>query len=69
MVTFGMVREVLEVLKSQKPNLAPLHVWEAYCRVEQVQTSNPVSELTAFATFTNGVESAPQSIHCIVGAG
>ncbi len=46
-VTYAMIKEVLDALKVQKPNLAPLHVWQAYARLENVKTENPISELKA----------------------
>ena len=46
-VTLTMVQEVLEVLRAQRPNLAPLAVWQAYERLEEVQGGEPLSELTA----------------------
>jgi type I restriction enzyme, R subunit len=45
-VTFEMVRSVMERLRSDRPRLAPVRVWEAYRLLESCGES-PVSELTA----------------------
>jgi type I restriction enzyme, R subunit len=45
-VTFGMIRQVMERLKIDRPRLAPVNVWQAYQLLEDCP-DNPVSELTA----------------------
>ena len=45
-VTFEMIRGVMERLRADRPNLAPLRVWQAYQLLEGA-AENPVSELTA----------------------
>ncbi len=45
-VTFEMVSAVLAKLRADRPNLAPLRVWQAYQLLEGA-AENPVSELTA----------------------
>lgn len=53
-VTYQMLQEVLDILKTQKPYLAPLQVWQAY---EQVQVSgkSPTSELVALVSLIRRV--------------
>jgi type I restriction enzyme R subunit len=46
-ITYAMIQQVLEVLKTDKPKLAPLHVWQAYSQLDNYQGKQPVSELTA----------------------
>ena len=46
-ITASLIREVLDILKTEKPYLAPLNVWRAYQQVEQVKTNDPINELTA----------------------
>lgn len=53
-VTYQMIREVMDILKSQKPHLAPLRVWQAYEQIEQVR-SNPVNELVALVSLLRRV--------------
>ncbi len=53
-VTYRMVKEVLDILKQQRPHLAPLGVWQAYEQVEQVN-SQPINELTALVALIRRV--------------
>jgi type I restriction enzyme R subunit len=50
-VTFRMIREVLEVLKANKPALAPLCVWQAYKQIDKAQGKSPKTELTALVSL------------------
>jgi len=45
-ITYKMIKDVLEILKEKKPQLAPLRVWEAYTHLDKVNASAK-SELTA----------------------
>ena len=54
-ITYQMVQEVLDILKMQKPNLAPLRVWQAYEQIEQVNGKNPISELVALVSLIRRV--------------
>ena len=40
-LTFQMIREVLNILKTEKPMLAPLSVWQAYELVEGKKSGTP----------------------------
>lgn len=55
MVTFKMIKEVMEKLKMDKPTLAPAHVWGAYENLEEVKGSAPVNELTALVSLIRRV--------------
>jgi type I restriction enzyme R subunit len=46
-ITYAMLQQVLDILKTDKPKLAPLHVWQAYSQLDNYQGKQPVSELTA----------------------
>jgi type I restriction enzyme R subunit len=46
-ITYEMIHQLLELLKRDKPKLAPLHVWQAYSQLDNVQGKQPLSELTA----------------------
>jgi len=50
-LTFKMIKELCDVLKQTKPNLAPLHVWNAYEQIESVNGSRPLEELTALVAL------------------
>jgi type I restriction enzyme, R subunit len=54
-VTFRMLTEVLERLKADRPQLAPLNVWMAYEQLEQVQGARPKRELTALISLLRRV--------------
>ena len=49
-LTYTMIKEVLEKLQSDKPALAPLHVWKAYTALSQCSGS-PRNELTAIVSL------------------
>ena len=46
-ITNTMIHQILDCLKTDKPKLAPLKVWQAYSQLDNVQGKQPVSELTA----------------------
>jgi type I restriction enzyme, R subunit len=54
-VTFQMVKELLDIIKRDKPQLAPLRVWQAYEQLEQVNSRSPLSELTALVALIRRV--------------
>jgi len=54
-VTFAMIRQVLELLKSDRPKLAPLRVWQAYSRLDDYQGKQPTGELTALVALIRRV--------------
>lgn len=60
-VTHKMVKEVLEKLKREKPNLAPARVWLAYEQLEKVNGQSPKNELIALVSLirrATGIDSA-----------
>ncbi len=50
-VTFQMLKEVLEKLRADRPNLAPLRVWDAYALLDDVKGKAPLNELTALVSL------------------
>ena len=50
-LTFNMIKEVLDVLKKERPELAPLRVWYAYEHLEKVNGRSPKSELIALVSL------------------
>jgi type I restriction enzyme R subunit len=54
-ITFDMVKEVLDKLKSDKPKLAPLNVWQAYEQVDTYKGNKPINELTALLALIRRV--------------
>ncbi|MBW8076722.1 MAG: DEAD/DEAH box helicase, partial [Gallionella sp.] len=60
-LSYDLIRQVLDKLKTDKPRLAPLYVWQAYRRLEKETArhsrvgGNPVSELTALVALIRRV--------------
>jgi len=54
-LTYAMVKELLEKIKSDRPNLAPLHIWQAYERLDNVKAGQPLNELTALVALIRRV--------------
>lgn len=50
-ITYNMIKEVFERLRSEKPKLAPIRVWQAYAYLDEYKGGNPVSELTALVAL------------------
>lgn len=53
-LTYAMVRQLVEALRADKPDLAPLRVWQAYEQLEQVAGS-PKNELIALVSLVRRV--------------
>jgi type I restriction enzyme R subunit len=54
-ITFNMIKEVMEKLKLEKPQLAPVYVWNAYAAIEDVKSRQPKDELTALVSLIRRV--------------
>jgi type I restriction enzyme R subunit len=54
-LTYTMIHEVMDILKSDKPKLSPLHVWQSYSQLENYQGKQPTSELTALVALIRRV--------------
>jgi type I restriction enzyme R subunit len=50
-LTFKMIKELCDVLKTTKPAIAPLPVWRAYELIENVNGTQPKDELTALVAL------------------
>lgn len=50
-VTYAMIRALLDVLKTDRPKLAPLRVWRAYALLDEYKGTDPVNELTALVAL------------------
>ena len=50
-LTFEMIREVMDKLKTDKPRLAPIRVWQAYGQLEEYTGKQPINELTALVAL------------------
>ena len=54
-VTYAMIREVFDRLRSDRPRLAPLRVWQAYALLDEYKGGQPASELTALVALIRRV--------------
>ncbi|MGZ8256193.1 MAG: type I restriction endonuclease subunit R [Gallionella sp.] len=54
-LSYDLIRQVLDKLKTDKPKLAPLYVWQAYRRLDDYKGAQPVKELTALVTLIRRV--------------
>ena len=50
-ITYSMIKELYESLKRNKPNLAPLRVFEAYSSLEATKAKSPKTELSAIVSL------------------
>jgi len=53
-VTYAMIRQVLDKLKTDKPKLAPVRVWLAYAQLDNYK-GQPINELTALVALIRRV--------------
>ena len=54
-LTYAMIRELFDRLKSDRPRLAPFRVWQAYSLLDEYKGSQPASELTALVALIRRV--------------
>ncbi|MFA0812950.1 type I restriction endonuclease subunit R [Microbulbifer epialgicus] len=54
-LTFEMISEVMKKLKADKPQLAPLRIWQAYEQLENYRGQQPINELTALMALIRRV--------------
>ena len=50
-LTYAMIRETFDRLKSDRPRLAPMRVWQAYSLLDEYKGSQPINELTALVAL------------------
>ncbi len=61
-VTYRMIKELLEKLKSDQPLLAPANVWEAYLALNKTQHARPQNELTALVALIREVSGLDKTL-------
>lgn len=54
-LTFAMISQLLERIKADKPNLAPLRVWQAYSQLDKYKGAQPIKELSALVALIRRV--------------
>ncbi|HEB57404.1 MAG TPA: DEAD/DEAH box helicase [Gammaproteobacteria bacterium] len=50
-ITFEMIQQIMNKLKSDKPRLAPIRVWQAYSQMDNYQGKQPINDLTALVAL------------------
>ncbi|MFA6053232.1 MAG: DEAD/DEAH box helicase family protein [Methylobacter sp.] len=53
-ITYDMIRQVLDKLKTDQPKLAPVRVWQAYAQLDNYK-GQPINELTALVALIRRV--------------
>jgi type I restriction enzyme R subunit len=61
-LTYKMIKEVLQVLKENKPALAPAYVWAAYAMLDNINDKSPKSELIALVSLIRRVTGLDEKI-------
>lgn len=61
-VTYSQIKALLEKIKSERPKLAPLRIWQAYAHLDHYQGDNPQSDLTALVALIRRVCGFDQTI-------
>src|SRR5690606_30116960 len=54
-VTYDMIKQVMEKLRTDRPKLAPVRVWQAYALLDDCKSEAPTSELTALVSLIRRV--------------
>ena len=54
-LTYTMVKELLDTLKQNKPQIAPYNVWQAYQQLDEVKGNSPQNELVALVSLVRHV--------------
>lgn len=60
--TYRMIKELYDKLKMDKPQLAPLRVWQAYEQLETVNGKSPKNELVALVSLIRRVTDVDQAL-------
>ncbi|MGP9805927.1 type I restriction endonuclease subunit R [Paracoccus sp. NSM] len=54
-VTYRMIKDLLATLRTDRPRLAPAHVWRAYAHLDEFKGETPISELTQLVALIRRV--------------
>ena len=55
LITYAMIKALLDALKTDRPKLAPLRVWRAYALLDVYKGADPTNELTALVALIRRV--------------
>lgn len=54
-LSYDMIHQLMQKLKTDQPKLAPLRVWQAYQQLENYRGQQPINELTALVALVRRV--------------
>ena len=60
-LTYKMIKDLVETIKTSKPQLAPLHIWRAYAQLEKV-TEQPKNELIALVSLIRKISGIDENL-------
>ena len=60
-LTYGMIKDLVETIKTSKPSLAPLNIWRAYGQLERV-TGQPKNELMALVSLIRNISGIDETL-------
>ena len=61
-ITYDMIRDVMNRLKTDKPALAPIRVWNAYSQLDDYRGKQPINELTALIALIRRVSGIDKTL-------
>lgn len=61
-VTYPQIKTLLDVIKQERPKLAPLRIWQAYAHLDSYKGDNPLTELAALVALIRRVCGIDSSI-------
>lgn len=61
-VTYSQIKALLDLIKQERPKLAPLRIWQAYAHLDSYKGDNPLNELTALVALIRRVCGIDSSI-------
>ena len=61
-ITYRMIKELFEKLKQERPLLMPLSVWKAYEALDEVNSKDPLNELTALVALVRKVSGIDEKL-------
>jgi type I restriction enzyme R subunit len=60
-LTYKMIKDLVEAIKTSKPTLAPLNIWRAYAQLEKVN-DKPKNELIALVSLIRKISGIDESL-------
>ena len=61
-VTYSQIKALLDLIKQERPKLAPVRIWQAYAHLDSYKGDNPLNELTALVALIRRVCGIDSSI-------